>query len=42
MYINITDSEKGNNKASSGALVHYWLRVGIRRGKSKGILPAVR
>jgi len=23
MYINITDSEKGNNKASSGALVHY-------------------
>lgn len=23
MYINITDSEKGNNKGSSGALVHY-------------------
>ena len=23
MYINITDSEKGNNKASSGTLVHY-------------------
>lgn len=23
MYINITDSEKGNNKATSGALVHY-------------------
>ncbi|MBC6112798.1 DUF5712 family protein [Pedobacter fastidiosus] len=23
MYINITDSEKGDNKASSGALVHY-------------------
>lgn len=23
MYINITDSEKGNNKASSGELVHY-------------------
>ncbi|RZK10816.1 MAG: molybdopterin-guanine dinucleotide biosynthesis protein MobB [Flavobacterium sp.] len=23
MYINITDSEKGNNKVSSGALVHY-------------------
>jgi len=23
MYIHITDSEKGNNKASSGALVHY-------------------